>query len=273
MFEFLPIIAIEKIVKNLDEKSKKNLNEAAIGNKVLSSKLQELKYNVCPFCLLKKLSNPHSLLKTIDAEAIFDHHDAFSCFLIKDQNLFDIKSFDGFFKLIKVNDKISGTYLDDNDNEYNFDQVLNEKSLIKAWHSIIRQQEHFDDQQFNEHLLLHFICNKAITKNSPWTITKMNNTISELANRSQYCIDPKIYTNHNFLKFGSLESQLNFLVSVKYLWKDDIIAHDIESFTLSLAKNLINKTLKSLTDICFLSPPTNLFYFAKHFSMLKLVFT
>ena len=271
MIEFLPDIAVENIIKNLDDISKKNFVEASVCNRVLYSKLCKFKYNVCPFCLIKQLSNPNSLLQTINDDAEFDHYDAYSCFLIKNQKLFDIEKSDNFFKLNKINDQISGTHIDDNDNEYNFDQVLNEKSLIEAWRSIILQQKNFTDDQYEEHLLVHFICNKAIKLDSPWTINHMNQTISNLASRSKYLIDPQIYTHRNFLAFGSIEDQLNFLVSVQYLYNDDIISDNFKDFTLCLAKHLIDKTINLLTDIRFSTKPTNLIKFFKHLTMLKLV--
>ena len=273
MFEDLPLSAIEKIVKNLDAKSNANLAEAVSCNEILSSKLQFFKYNVCPFCILRRFSRPHGIIHLTTGDEIFDPDEAFTTFLFKDQKLFTLQNHENMFKIVKLTDSILGTYHDEDLNSYSFDQVLDEKSLVDAWKSVALSSQSFTESDFENHLLSHFICAKNLKLQNSWSVEEMYRVIKDTANQNTFVINPKFYRNEIFFQVGTVQDELNRLVSSKYLWTDYVIAPSLEDYKINLSKHLIHKTLELLTNISLLSEPTKAFiHYYRQFTILKHVF-
>ena len=273
MIEILPLEIIEKIVEKLDSQSNMNLAEAAKSNKDLSTKLNNFKFNVCPFCVFRRLSNQLSLVHTTTGETAFDHDEAFHSFLNKNLKLFKLENKSNIKYFTQISDKIAGTYVDDDLIEYTFEQVLNENSLVNAWKSVVKSSPNFTDEEFDNHLLLHFIAFKNSELKGPLSIEKMHHLIKDTAQQHKFIIDPKYYRNDRFLLVGSVQNEFNRIISSKFIYSDNVIATDLDQYAISLSKYLINETLKLIAHITLISEPTDsLIYMCTQFVMLKQIF-
>ena len=273
MFEFLPVAVIEKIAQKLDFESNTNLTEALRFNKVGTEKLHTLKYNVCPFCILRNFSNPCILVRTSTGEEIFDHFDAFMSFLHKDHKLFTINCENNLFKFVDQSNQFLGKYIDDELNSHTFEEVLEEKSLVNAWKLIVLSSKTFTEQEFDSHLMTHFIGAKGLKLHGPWSPNEMYRIISEIAQTKKFTFNPSVYTNTNYIQVGSIQQQLSRIVACQYLSSDDVIAGSLNQFKLNLSRNLIYKSIKLLHDIELLSKPTeSLIHFYRQLKMLRLIF-
>ena len=273
MFEELTVSALEKIVKNLDSESTANLAEAASCNQVLTSKLDNFKFNVCPFCILKRLSSPHGIITTTTGDEIFDPDEAFTTFVFKKQKLFHLENHEHLFKIVKLTDNILGTYSDEELNSYSFTQVLKEKSVVNAWKKVILSSKSFNDIDFEEHLLLHFIGAKGLKLQGHWSSKEMWRVIKDTAYQKDFIINPKLYRNEIYFQVGTVQDEFNRIVSSRYLWTDNIIATCLTDFKINLSKHLINKTLDLFNKIHLSSEPTDSFvHFYKQFTILKQIF-
>ena len=273
MFSTLPEPVLSKIIELMDSDSCQKFSTAASVDEKLWIKLQIFKHNVCPFCLMRKISNPLSLVKPIIGDEIFDHQDAFLSFLYKDHTMYLTKNLGHCYKLIQIDDRINGRYIDEEYNEHSFEQVLDEKSLVDAWKQIIISSRTFSDNEFEDHLLTHFIGVKNIQVKSTWSPDEMYRIIEETAQKKDFFIDPGYYSNKRYLDVGSIQDELNRIICYKYLVKDDVIGPNLDQFKINLSKHLINETLDLLTNIGLLSKPTvNLNHFLVQINMLKRIF-
>ena len=272
MFEILPEIVLSKIVEKLDSKSSLKFVEAANCNEQLSMKLNALKFNVCPFCMLKNISNPRKLLyMPLDESYPFDAFDALALFLYKKQRFYNIKDDGYWYRYETKSFTIDGRYIDEDLNCYTFDQVVEQGSLIKFWREIILEVECFTEQDFQEHLRMHFLCNKSVNKIERWTLDEMNQTIEKLSQIQNPFICPE-YNDTMYLKFGSIDDELNLLVASKYLFSNNIIGNNFQQFSINLAKYLVIETLDLLTRVRILGEPTNsLAHFSKQFYILNIL--
>ena len=270
----LPVLALEKIVKNLDVKSRANLVKSAQENEVLTSKLEVFELSSpCPFCVLERLLTPDRIISwrkmpNISETQIVEIEEKLLNFVLCNEvKIIDEKC----WQKIVPTDEIDGFWITDDREILRYDDLTTSGLLVDFFNEFSRTFTHDTNENFEDHIFEHFAKCQDEHIGQIKSKEKMYKVIDNLSKDEHPFVVPEFYeTNLN----EDISTFLVRIVAAKYLAVEPFfqIGLDQSEHNLEVTKSLLEQCYKLCLNIRLLSDiDIDVRYFINNVRILRLI--
>ena len=273
MLDQLPILALEKIVKYLDVKSRANLVKSAQENEVLISKLKIFELpSPCPFCILERLLTPARIISwrkmtNISENQIVEIEEKMLNFVLcNDVKVVDEKCWQ---KIVQTNE-VHGFWINDEREIQRYDELTSSGLLVDFFNEFAHTFTHNSDENFDDHIFYHFSKCRDEHIGPIKTREKMYQVIDTLSKDEHPFVVPEFYdTNLS----EDLATFLIRIVAAKYITLEPFqIGLDQSEYNLQVTKYLLEQSYNLCLNMRLLSDiDIDVKYFINNVRILRLI--